>query len=72
MAIAEKFLTIRNMNNRVWLLDNFDVNFPCPGFILLECDIYLHSSRAIFIQLHPLQLHILHFLEGIQFSGMMT
>lgn len=29
-------------------------------------------AEQIFIQLYPLQLHILRFLEGIQFSGMMT
>lgn len=34
---------------------------------------YLPSFfQYFFIQLHPLQLHVVHFLEGTQFSGMMT
>ncbi len=46
--------------------------FVIPSVLLFKSDIYLHFSRTIFIQLHPLQLHVLRFLEGIQFSGMMT
>lgn len=46
--------------------------FVIPSVIFFEGDIYLHSSRIIFVQLHLLQLHILCFLKGIQFFGIMT
>lgn len=53
------------------------IELPMPQLVkslMLLCQgvIYLHPSRALFIQLHPLQPHILCFLQGIQFSGIVT